>query len=176
MANQNQDSELIFRDATLSDLPEIVAIYNSTIASRLVTADTEPVSVESRLPWFEAHSPTKRPLWFVEDDKNTTIGWVSFQSFYGRPAYDATVEISIYLAESQRGKGFGKQVLQHAIDVAPDYGINTILGFIFSHNTRSICLFEDFDFEEWGHLPFVANLDGVERSLMIFGLRISDLE
>ncbi|CAN5380241.1 hypothetical protein BH11PSE11_BH11PSE11_26510 [soil metagenome] len=36
------------RLARLEDLPAIVAIYNSTVASRQVTADTEPVSVESR--------------------------------------------------------------------------------------------------------------------------------
>ncbi|MBV8628542.1 MAG: N-acetyltransferase, partial [Paraburkholderia sp.] len=51
-----------YRDATLDDLPAIVAIYNSTVASRQVTADLEPVSVESRLPWFHAHGPAARPL------------------------------------------------------------------------------------------------------------------
>ena len=30
---------LSYRDATLDDLPAIVAIYNSTVPSRLVTAD-----------------------------------------------------------------------------------------------------------------------------------------
>jgi len=37
-----------YRTAIRSDLPQIVEIYNSTIPSRIVTADTEPVSVESR--------------------------------------------------------------------------------------------------------------------------------
>mgnify|MGYP006146231485 CR=1 FL=1 len=49
------------RIATLDDLPTIVAIYNSTIASREVTADTEPVSVESRLNWFHEHQPEQQP-------------------------------------------------------------------------------------------------------------------
>ena len=95
-------SQLTFRDAEQQDLPRIVAIYNTTIASRMVTADTSSVSVESRQKWFDEHSPSKRPLWLVEDENNSILGWVSFQSFYGRPAYDATVEISIYLDEQQR--------------------------------------------------------------------------
>ncbi|MGE8329854.1 MAG: N-acetyltransferase, partial [Paraburkholderia nemoris] len=33
---------LSYRDATLDDLPSIVAIYNSTVPSRQVTADLEP--------------------------------------------------------------------------------------------------------------------------------------
>ncbi|WP_240894440.1 GNAT family N-acetyltransferase [Parapedobacter sp. SGR-10] len=88
-------------------MKRIVDIYNSTISSRMVTADTEPVSVESRQKWFDEHNTTNRPLWVIENNTNQIIGWISFQSFYGRPAYDATVEISIYLDETQRGKGLG---------------------------------------------------------------------
>ena len=163
---------LIYRDATRNDLEKITEIYNSTIASRLVTADTEPVSVESKVKWFEEHSPVKRPLWVIENEAKEIVGWVSFQSFYGRPAYDATVEISIYLDPSQRGKGLGKQVLEYSITKAPEFGIKTILGFIFSHNEPSLKLFKHFGFEEWANFPNIANLDGVERSLTILGKRV----
>jgi L-amino acid N-acyltransferase YncA len=50
------------RDATLEDLASIVEIYNSTIPGRIVSADTEPVSVEQRLPWFHEHDPARRPI------------------------------------------------------------------------------------------------------------------
>ena len=70
---------MTFRDATLDDLPKIVEIYNSTVASRLVTADLEPVSVESKIDWFNEHHSETRPLWIVEDAQKNTIGWVSFQ-------------------------------------------------------------------------------------------------
>lgn len=166
-------STITFRNATQSDLKTIVEIYNSTVASRMVTADTEPVSVESRQQWFEEHNPETRPLWIIENAGNDSIGWVSFQSFYGRPAYDATVEISIYLDLKQRGKGLGKEVLQYSIDHAPQLGIKTLLGFIFSHNEQSLKLFRHFGFENWATLPAIAVLDGVERSLMILGKRIA---
>jgi len=100
-----------FADASLENLDKIVAIYNSTISSRMVTADVEPVSVESRISWFYEHKPGKRPLWVIKNKEEVIIGWVSFQNFYGRPAYEATAEISIYLHKDYRGKGFGKQHL-----------------------------------------------------------------
>jgi phosphinothricin acetyltransferase len=50
------------RIARRDDLPRVVEIYNATIPSREVTADTQPVSVESRVPWFEAHQPDSRPF------------------------------------------------------------------------------------------------------------------
>lgn len=163
---------LHYRDATAEDLPVIVAIYNSTVAGRLVTADTEPVTVESRMAWFNAHAAETHPLWMVSDDAGAIVGWASFQQFYGRPAYDATVEISIYLHEAQRGKGYGKTILQHCIDAAPKYHFKTILGFIFSHNIPSMKLFEQLGFSEWGHFPNIAELDGIERSLSIMGKRV----
>ncbi|KIC63069.1 GNAT family N-acetyltransferase [Chryseobacterium taiwanense] len=165
--------ELTFRNATLEDLPKIVEIYNSTIASRMVTADMEEVSVESRLKWFQEHNPETRPLWMIEDQQNNVIGWVSFSSFYGRPAYDGTVEMSIYMSENSRGKGFGKKVLQYCIDNAGKLGVKTLLGFIFLHNEPSLKLFRHFGFEDWGVLPNVAVLDGVERTLVILGKRIN---
>lgn len=166
--------ELFYRDATIQDLPKIVEIYNSTVASRIVTADTEPVSVESRLSWFNEHSPEKRPLWIIEIESKEIAGWASFQSFYGRPAYNSTVEISIYLDPTQRRKGLGKQVLAHCIKAAPRYGVKTLLGFIFAHNEPSLKLFSSFGFQEWANLPNVAILDGVERSLIIMGKRVAE--
>jgi L-amino acid N-acyltransferase YncA len=159
------------RDAEITDLPIIVDIYNSTIAGRMVTADLEPVSVESRSQWFNEHSPSFRPLWVVES-QGTICGWVSFQSFYGRPAYNGTAEISIYIHQEFRGKKLGKFLIQKAIDACPALEIKTLLGFIFGHNEPSIKLFNSFGFEKWAHLPNIAELDGIERDLLILGKRI----
>ncbi len=134
--------------AQQQDLEKIVATYNSTVASRLVTADLEPVSVESKQAWFDAHDAAKRPLWLVIAN-NTYAGWMSFNSFYGRPAYDGTVEVSIYLEESARGKGLGKSCLEKAFAVGPELNIKTLLGFIFDHNEPSLKLFYNMGFEKW---------------------------
>jgi L-amino acid N-acyltransferase YncA len=163
-----------YRLATIADLPAIVAIYNSTIASRMVTADTEPVSVASRQAWFDAHQRPDRPLWVVEQ-AGEIVGWLSFSSFYGRPAYQGTAEVSIYLAESVRGQGLGQFLLCAAINFAPGIGLHSLLGFIFGHNTPSIYLFEKMGFAKWGHLPCVAELDGIERDLLILGLRLKPI-
>lgn len=163
---------LTFRHATQQDLPTIVAIYNSVIPGRMVTADTEPVSVESKLSWFNNHNPQKRPLYIVTDNHNV-IGWVSLESFYGRPAYNQTAEVSIYLDEAARGKGYGKEILKTIIDQAPAFGIKSLLGYIFAHNEPSLKLFKSFGFEQWALFPNVAVLDGVERSLIIVGKRVA---
>ena len=166
-------SEIKFRDASLEHLPRIVEIYNSTVPGRMVTADTEFVSVESKVRWFHEHSANKRPLWIIEDENDSILGWVSFQSFYGRPAYDGTAEISIYLDPAVRGKGIGKKALQFAMDRSGTLKIKTLLGYIFMHNAPSLSLFRSFGFEQWALFPNVAELDGIERSLIILGKRVT---
>ena len=166
------------RLATQADLPTIVAIYNSTVASREVTADTEPVSVASRQHWFDEHTPERRPLWVIHaaDDQRAApevIGWMSYSNFYGRPAYSGTAELSIYLAEAWRGKGVGRYCLSEAIAYAPQIAVHTLLGFIFGHNVPSLALFAKFGFETWANLPRVATLDGIERDLIILGKRVA---
>lgn len=163
------------RLARLDDLPAIVAIYNSTVASRMVTADTEPIAVDSRLGWFADHAPERRPLWVVDADDGSggIIGWLSYSNFYGRPAYAGTAELSIYLREDTRGKGLGKYLLAEAIAHAPRIAVHTLLGFIFGHNRPSLRLFDGFGFARWAEMPGVATLDGVERDLIILGKRVA---
>jgi len=169
----------VHRLARRDDLPVIVDIYNSTIASREVTADTEPVTVESRVGWFNDHAPERRPLWVIHDaddqgDAPEVLGWLSYSNFYGRPAYSGTAEVSIYIADSARGKGLGRYCLELAIAFAPEVKVHTLLGFIFGHNQPSLALFRKYGFETWANFPRVANLDGIERDLIILGKRVVD--
>lgn len=163
---------LEFRYAEAKDLAAIVKTYNSTIPGREVTADLEPVSVESKRDWFSAHSPEHRPIWTVQLENNY-VGWISFTSFYGRPAYDSTVEVSIYLEPEFKGKGIGNACLQFAMNEARDRQLSNLLGFIFGHNMPSVRLFEKNGFEKWGHLPGIANMEGTLRDLLIYGLKLS---
>ena len=166
---------MYIRDATETDLAAIVHIYNQSIPSRTATADTEPISVSSRRGWYRDRSST-RPLWVMETNNdlecNIVVGWLSFQSFYGRPAYDRTAEVSIYVASEYHRRGIGSSLLAKAIAQSPQLQIKTLLAFIFGHNQPSLNLFTRYGFTQWGHLPNVAELDGIERDLVILGLRI----
>ncbi|GGL61286.1 GNAT family N-acetyltransferase [Sporolactobacillus putidus] len=163
---------ITIRDAAEEDLPAIVAIYNSTIPGRMVTADTSEISVDERKPWLEEHLANEhRPLWVAEFN-GKICGWLSLETFYGRPAYQATAEISVYIDPDCRGKGIGSFLMRQIIGQCKNFRIKTLLAFIFGHNTPSLHLFQRFGFEKWGHLPKVAELDGIERDLVIMGKRV----
>lgn len=171
---------ITIRDAVETDLPAIVEIYNAAIPTG-VTAEKEPVSVESRFCWFHEHTTSYRPIWVMEVERvlakptKGITGWLSFQSFScGRPAYQATAEISIYIAPTYRGYGLGRQLLTEAIRKSPSFGLKTLVGLIFAHNKPSLHLFEALSFQRWGYLPRVGELDGVERDLIVVGRRLTE--
>ena len=159
---------MIIRDAVEADLPAIVAIYNATVPTRMVTAELEPTTVEARLPWFGEHSPEQYPFWVAELE-GRVIGWLDFKKFLPRCAYRGTAEISVYVDEEFRRRGVGQRLLEHAIARAPSLGITALIGLIFGHNEPSLKLFERFGFERWAFLPGVAQLDGMERDLIVMG-------
>lgn len=160
-----------FRNATGADLPAIVKTYNATVAGRMVTADLEEVSVESKREWFNNHNPQTRPLEIIEVG-GEYAGWLSFNNFYGRPAYSKTAELSIYLESSAQGKGLGNYCLNYAIKKSPALKITSLLGFIFGHNEPSLKLFYKHGFEKWAHLPQVADMEGELRDLIILGRKV----
>lgn len=160
------------RLATRDDLPAIVDIYNAAIPGRASTCDLEPVSVTSREEWFTASAPDRRPLWVGHEvgAPETVTGYLSFDNFLnGRPGYDATSELAVYLHPDHRGRGQGGHLLGEAITHAPKLGVRTLTATIFAANEPSIRLFRSHGFQEWGRLPGVADLRGVIHDLVLLG-------
>ncbi|XAY07075.1 Putative phosphinothricin acetyltransferase YwnH [Paraconexibacter sp. AEG42_29] len=161
------------RLARRADLPAIVDLFNATIPGRTATAQLEPFTVEERVPWFEASTPHERPLWVAEDPAGEVVAWVGLSDFYIRAAYKPTAQVSIYLRDDQRGAGLGGRLLDHVIAEAPKAGVHALIGLVFAHNAPSLRLFESRGFERWGHMPRVANMDGVWRDLVHVGRHVS---
>ena len=161
----------MIRDAREADLAAIVDIYNASIPGRLSMADTEPVTVESRRGWLRDRDFAHYPVWVLERD-GRVVGWLGFTRFYGRPAYAATAEVSVYVAPAAQGRGVGDRLLVEAIARAGSLGLSTFLAVVFAHNPASVSLFRKHGFAEWGRLPRVASLDGVERDVLILGRRV----
>src|SRR5438105_3810387 len=160
--------ELKIRDAVESDLPAIIKIYNAAIATRIATAQMEPITLEQRRGWLKEHSADRHPFWVLEIDRQIE-GWLTLKPFLSRCAYRETAEVSVYVDEKSRRRGVARTLMTEAIARAPSLQISAMVGLIFAHNKPSLKLFERLGFEKWGLLPRVARLDDVERDLTIMG-------
>ena len=164
--------DMLIRDATEADLPAIVEIYNQSIPAGWSTADTEPITVTDRLEWFRRFDPARRPIWVAEVD-GSVVAVAYLSSFYGgRPAYDATAEVSTYIATAYQRRGLGRRLKRWVIDQCPRLGVTTLLSMHFDHNEATRRLNDEFGFQQMGHLTEVAVVQGQKRGLIISALRI----
>jgi len=160
------------RDATEADLPAIVEIYNQSIPVGLSTADTLPITVADRIEWFRKFDPAKRPIWVAELG-GEVVAWIGLTSFYGgRPAYNATAEVSTYIATAHQRKGIGTMLKKRMIAACPRFGVTTLLSFHFDHNEATRRMNEALGFVPMGHLTEIAVMNGVKRGVVISAVRI----
>ena len=156
--------------ATLDDLPAIVAIYNQSVG--VANADFAPVSVASRQAWFLAHDDN-RPIWVLKKT-DIVVAWVSLSNLYDRPAYVHSTEISVYVDKAYAGLGLGRYLVQTMIGYAPRLDICAIVALIFAHNTPSLVLFTGLGFENWGCLPKVCLSQGAMADVVILGIKLDN--
>ena len=165
-------TDIHIRNATIDDLERIVEIYNESIPGGWSTADRAPVTVSDRLDWFNTFDTSKRPIWVAECD-GSVVATTYLSSFYGgRPAYNTTAEISIYICNSFQKRGLGTMLKKWVINKCPELGIATLLSMHFDHNEATRKINAQLGFEQMGHLTDIAIVDGIARGLIIWGLRI----
>ncbi len=157
-----------FRNAHITDLPYIVEVYNSIIPLGNVTADLFPVTTEDWTPWFQQHQSPLRPIYILQMD-GFDCGWMSFSDYKARTAYNITAEISIYLAEEHRGKGWAHHFIEMGLSMLKAKGLKNVMAVIYADNIASVALFKKLGFTQWGLLPAVCNVKGVLKDVVILG-------
>jgi phosphinothricin acetyltransferase len=163
---------LTIREASISDLPAIVAIYNEAVEQRFATADLDPVTVEQRVAWFHEHDPATLPIYVAERD-GVIVGWCSLSAHRpGRAALVGTSEISYYVRADSRGCGIGTALVRHALDDAKRLGKRVLFGILLEKNTPSINLLKKCGFELWGRLPDAAMIEGEAVSHVYYGRKV----
>ncbi|MDZ7624586.1 MAG: N-acetyltransferase family protein [Ignavibacteriaceae bacterium] len=140
----------------------------------LQLADTEYVSVDSRKDWFAQHSPDTYPI-YVAEENGEIIGWCSLSPHRpGRKALRTVAEISYYTHKDHRRKGVANKLITYTIESAITLGFKNLISILLDLNKPSIHILEKFGFKKWGHLPDVAEIDGVICGQYIFGRKLSD--
>jgi L-amino acid N-acyltransferase YncA len=146
---------ITIRFARETDLPEILEIYNEVILHTTAVYTYEPQTPEMRKTWYDDKVKAGYPVFVAEED-GRVIGLSSYGPFRAWPAYKYTIENSVYVAESSRGKGVARLLMQPLIDAARSQGYHAIIAGIDSSNEPSIRLHRSFGFGEVAHFREVG--------------------
>lgn len=139
----------VIRRAVVGDAADIARIYNHYIETSTATFDTDAKSVEEREEWIAERS-SAHPVVVVEDAEHRTVAWGSLSPFASRRAWSRTVEVAVYVAPSQVGRGIGPLLLEHLIDAAAAEGHHVVVSKIVSENEASLRMTERAGFESIG--------------------------
>lgn len=132
------------REAVLHDLPAMLAIYNQAVRTLVATFDLEEHSLEQREVWFHKHGG-RYPL-IVAESEGEVVGYCCLSPFREKPAYGKSTELSIYIAEDQRGKGIGTVLMADILSRAEQLDYHTVISGITGGNEASVKLHEKFGF------------------------------
>jgi L-amino acid N-acyltransferase len=149
----------IIRDATIGDLPAILAIYNQVIRTSTAVYSANEVDFAERAAWLEARTAAGYPVLVVEV-AGEARGFGSFAQFRSWPGYALSVEHSVHVAEPWRGQGIGKELVEALVDRARASGKHAILGGIDADNAVSLKLHAKLGFFEAGRFPEVGRKFG----------------
>ncbi len=146
---------MTIRDAGPDDLPAILAILNEAIASTTAVWSLAPATLESRTVWLAERQGRGFPV-LVAVDGEEVLGFASFGDFRPWEGYLHSVEHSIYVAGSARGRGLGKALLEALVERARAMGKHVMIAGIEAGNATSIRLHERLGFVETGRMPEVG--------------------
>ena len=143
------------RHATPADLPGLLAIYNSVIATSTAVYSEVQVTLANREAWMDERSRAGYPVLVAAEDHNI-LGFASFGDFRSFPGYRFTVEHSVHVAENHRGQGLGKALVAALLPLAIAQEKHVMIGGIDADNAASIAMHERLGFSQVGLLPQVG--------------------
>ena len=145
--------------------PALREIYAQGIATRNATFATEaPEWTE----WDTRHLSTCRLVALCDAE---VIGWAALSPVSSRHVYRGVQEVSVYIAESARGKGIGLQLLNALVVESERNGIWTLQAGIFAENSASVRLHERAGFRIVGRRERIGRLDGQWRDTILMERR-----
>jgi L-amino acid N-acyltransferase YncA len=143
------------RDAAEADLPAITAILNEAILNGTAVWSIAPTTEAARADWLRDRRGRGFPV-FVAEDRGRIAGFGSYGDFRPWDGYRHTVEHSVYVEPSHRGRGVGAALLAALVERARADGKHVMVGGIEAGNAASLRLHDRAGFERVGRLREVG--------------------
>jgi len=138
------------RSAVLSDLPQLTDIYNHYVLHTPITFDVSPFAPEERRPWFDAHASTGRHRLIVAEEDGRLVGYASTSRWRPKPAYDTTVEATVYCRHDVIGRGIGTLLYGSLFELLAGEDVHQVVAGVALPNDASVALHQRVGFRKVG--------------------------
>ncbi len=163
---------ITIRSMVEDDWPAVEHVYREGIATGNATFEADPPS------WDEFDRDKVAVPRLVAVDGDHVTGWVAASRTSSRCVYDGVLEHSVYVAESARGRGVGRQLLTAFLAAAEEVGIWTVQSGVFPENESSLALHHELGFRDVGTRERVGKMtygayEGTWRDVVLIERRSS---
>lgn len=140
------------------DLPAITELYNHYVVHTPITFDVQTYTPAEREPWMAPFlgDDARYQLVVAIGEDGALLGYAGTTRFRVKPAYDPTIETTIYLAPDAQGQGLGRQLFEHLFEQLSGADVHCMIAGITLPNAASIALHERFGFTSAGVLRQVG--------------------
>jgi phosphinothricin acetyltransferase len=138
------------RAARVGDLPRLTEVYNYYVVHSPATFDVDAKTLEQRREWFAQFAETGRHRLLVAEDGGVVLGYAGTMRWRPKPAYDTTVETSIYCAPESLGRGVGVLLYAALFEAIAGEEVHRIVAGFVPPNPASAALHERFGFQPVG--------------------------
>lgn len=143
-------AKLTVRDCRAADRGAVVAIYNHYVRTSAATFDLEPCTVSGRASWFDGFAASGPYRLLVADQDGAIVGFCSSQRFKDRPAYDISIETTVYVAADALGRGVGASLYRALFERLEGLDLHRAYAGITLPNEPSVRLHRKFGFHPIG--------------------------
>ncbi len=155
-AKEPDGTQLTIRDVDSGDLPFVTEIYNYYVTNTAITFDIETFEAEQRKTWLNQFSSGSIHQCLIIEDDSDILGYASSSRFRPKPAYDQSIETTIYLRPETAGRGLGTRLYQQLLMNLTDLKVHRAYAIIALPNEQSVRLHKSFGFETVGTLHEVG--------------------
>ncbi|MDD6666887.1 MAG: GNAT family N-acetyltransferase [Lachnospiraceae bacterium] len=100
--------EIQIRPASPEDAADLLEIYRYYVEKTAITFEWETPSLDEFRGRIE--KTLERYPYLVAEEEGKILGYAYAGPYYGRKAYDWSVEVTVYLARNARHKGLGRKL------------------------------------------------------------------
>lgn len=161
-----------------ADAKNIAAIYRWYVENSTATFELRPLSDTDMLHRIE--DITARFPCFVYEKDGEIAGYCYAHSWKRFPAYDITLESTVYLRPDMKGRGIGKALMRRLITECRRKGFISLIACITAENEESCRFHESIGFTRVSRFrnagkKFGRLLDVVDYQLQLGAPTASDL-
>ena len=136
--------------ATADDLGAIDEIYNHFVRTSPATFDVEPHSMAWRREWFATFDGSGPYRLLVARDEGVVAGYAATLRYRYKPAYETSVEMTVYVAPERAGLGVGRALYEALLPLLEREDVHRAYAGIVPPNPASVRLHEAFGFRHAG--------------------------